>query len=206
MSQQSMRKKLAKAYSKIANRLGTRYTMYRTVSFNDFLGDQNFLGEVTAAFTLSDTFIKSAGESFEYYISYLNNLDIHAGDCFVAGEDVFIVVWNRGLEEVKAVRAQKLVNVLRETWPETAGDSWEKVKTVYAYNVPVSVAGVGSVNPVLSLPQSNQVAPQLSYELRIWSTSMEIHPTDTIQMDGKELVITSIRPTELCQVISCYEK
>jgi hypothetical protein len=203
MSEISIRKKLIKAYAKAGKVLGRDFHLFRPFALDDALSAANFLRTQPAALTISKSFTDAQNESFQRYIVYTNHIDVAVGDILHDDQETFVIIWNRGLEDVIAVKATELVEVHRGTWQTTNG--LQPVLTRIAKNVPASVTGVSSTSDQrLTAVQPTSQAKR--WEVRIWATQADLLPTDNIKFaNGVILRVDGVKVTEQCQVLTCTE-
>lgn len=207
MSELTIRKKLASAYKKAGKILGDTYKVYRPLTLNDALSDANYIGDSSAAFTLSKNFIQPQNEKFKEYIVYSDINAVAVGDIFTrntgVSSETFVVVWNRGLEDTVAIRATDLIEIHRPTWSNTNGLKTTLVRI--AKNVPANVTGISSTSDV-SVQQVKQAAQAIRWEIRIWEVDADIKQTDNIKLPNNVLLtVEQVRKTELCLVLTCVE-
>lgn len=203
MSEVAIRKKLIKAYAKAGKVLGRDFHLYRPYALNDALSDSNFLRSQYAAFTLSKSFVDAQAEGFQRYIVFTNHGDVQVGDIFHDDQETFVVIWNRGLEDVIAVKATQLIEVHRGAWDTTNG--LQPVRQRVAKNVPASVVGIASAADTrIGTVQTSGQAKR--WEVRIWATEADLQPTDNLKFsNGVILRVDTITVTEQCQVLQCTE-
>jgi hypothetical protein len=201
MSEQSIRKILSHAYNKAGKILGREFSVYRPVVLNDSLSDANFIFKRKAAFTINKNFINPQTEGFKQYIGFTQDLDLLPGDIFNDSDETFVIVWNRGIEDLVAIRASDIVEIHRGTWATTNG--LQPVRERIAKNVPASVTRSQSISDIRIGTVAN-TAQAARYEVRIYSQTAEIQQTDNVIFpDGTILHIDEINHTEFCQLLTC---
>jgi hypothetical protein len=203
MSEQSIRKILSHAYNKAGKILGREFSVYRPVVLNDSLSDANFIYKLSSAFTLNKDFVNPQKESFKEYICYTNSNKVEVGDILSDVNETFVITWNRGIEDVVAIRATDIVEIHAAGWDTVNG--LQQTRVLKAKNVPASVTKASSVTDV-SLGNVQNPAQANAWEVRIWSKTAEILQTDNIIFpDGTILHIDSMSTNELCQTLTCSE-
>jgi hypothetical protein len=203
MSEQSIRKILSHAYNKAGKILGREFSVYRPVVLNDSLSDANFIYKLSSAFTLNKDFVNPQRESFKDYLVYTNSDKVEVGDIMADSEEVFVITWRRGIEDVVAIRATDIVEIYSTGWDTANGLTQTRI--LKAKNVPASVTKANSVvdSSLARVANTNQAN---AWEVRIWSKTAEILQTDNIIFrDGTILHIDSMSTNELCQTFTCSE-
>lgn len=203
MSELSIRKKIIKAYAKAGKVLGREFQLFRPFSLNDALSPANYLRTQYASFTLSKDFVTAQNEGYERYIVYTNHADLQKGDILYDDQETFVIIWNRGLEDVIAIKATQLVEIYRGVWDTTNG--LQPVLQRTARNVPASVVGISSTSDTrLNTIQTTGQAKR--WEVRIWASQADLKPTDNIKFaNGTILRVESITVTEQAQILTCVE-
>lgn len=203
MSENTLRNKLSKVYAKVGKVLGRQFSVYRPIKLDDSLSSDNFIRKQYAAFTLSSSFTSPQNESFSSYITYTEHLDIIPGDIFYSDTETFVIVWNRGIEDVVAIKANDLVEIYRPTWETTGGLTPTRVRI--ARKIPISLSGISSATAV-SLTQVQPTGQAKRWDVRIWAKETDVLQTDNIKLsNGTLLHVDSVQITELCQVLTCTE-
>ena len=204
MSEESIRRKLAKAYAKAGKVLGRAFDVYRPLTLNDAFSAQNLIqNKKPAAFTLNKDFVSPITEGFSAYTVYTDHLNVNPGDIFFDDKETFVILWNRAIEDVIAIKATNLIEVHRPTWDTVNG--LQAVKARIARNVPASLTGItsGTDNRLSKVDATGQ---GIRWEVRIWATAEDIKQTDNIVLEnGRILRVDSVKITELSQVLTCSE-
>lgn len=203
MSEATIKRKLSTANKKAGRILGRVMNVYRPLSLTNALSPANFILSQPAAFSVSESFQQNQGEKFKPYIVYTDDSKTQVGDIFSDDQETFVIVTDRGLENVIAYKASHLIEVLRVDWTTT--DGLQAQRTTVMRNLPASVIGVSSSTDVSVIP-ANATSPAKRYEIRIWKTNTGIQKSDNIKLpDGSLLLIDTITDSDISQILICSE-
>lgn len=202
MSQASIRKQLNNANKIVARQLGKRYTVYRAPSITNVLHPDNAVGTVYAAFSVDENFSnRKHVETFQEYVCFADMDKVFPGDILNDGCNTYTIVWNEGLDNVIAHRADILFEIHRASRGDTPGD-YNPSLEVYAKNVPASMTAVGS-SADYTLPFAQNTAQAEAYEIRIWTSCEPITPKDILvrPTDGAQFQALSVKMGNHSQTI-----
>jgi hypothetical protein len=200
MSEATIRKKLTRAYAQAGKILGKQFDVYRPVDMSDCLAPQNLLLKQTASFTLSRQYSHDQAETFKMYITYTDSSKCDEGDIFSDGTDTYVIVWNKGIEDVMAIRCSDLVEIHRPSWSTT--DGLQPVRVRIGKNVPASITGMSSVSDI-SLGTVANTAQADRWEVRIWANTPIQQTDNIIRANGSILHVDTIETHQLYQVLTC---
>lgn len=201
MSESQINKLVNNADKKVAKLLGRMMSVYRPVTFANLFDISNYIGNKYAAFTISKSFEKSESEKFQKYIVYTDRSNVNEGDIFADAADTYVIISSRPIEEMLAIRAAELVKVERVTW--TNVDGLHPIGTVVARNVPAAVVGARSSSGQ-RIPNVDQAAQSLQYEIRIFASKTQILPTDNIRLSDDTLyTVTQVSVADQFQTLIC---
>jgi hypothetical protein len=199
------REVVSQAFSDAAAILGKQYTIYRAATIQNMLDPSNIVGQQNASFNLNWRNININTEPFQQYIAITDLEAVQPGDMFNDGNETFVLVWNRALDQAIAYKVDFMVEVWRSVIQNiNDGNGLTQKVTLYAQNVPASFASKPSVVD-FNMQNVKVPAQAPTWDVRIWTDAEKIQPSDQIRRveDGLWLQPISIQNNKHYQVLTC---
>ena len=201
--QDNTRDVISNAYKDAALILGKPYTIYRPSNIQNMLDPSNIIGQQNAYFSLNWKLNNESKEPFQQYICFSEMDSIQPGDILNDGNETFIIVWNRALDQIIAYKAEALVEIWRADYSDKTNGLKAK-PVLFMTNVPASISSMPSVTD-FTIQNVRTAAQAPSWDVRIWTDREQIQASDQIRrtVDNLWLMPMSIQNNKHYQILGC---
>jgi hypothetical protein len=207
MSGSAINAKVQKAYSKLGNKLGYQFAVYRSLDYLNPIQPRNFLKHVNLSFSLDDTFTKQQGYSFDLFDLFADMTTAKKGDIYV-NDDLghrFTLVGNDPIATPKGILSTSRISIYRPVYSTVGG--FKPTRTAVFMLVPAQVLSTSSssatptTGSITAIKTGNTVQ---EWDIWTWLPLGSVKPHDVIvDEQGNDMFITSIEPSDLGYKFHC---